>query len=382
MDEPIETTAARLRTRLVAALHAEGVLPDPRWRTAFTDVPRHVFVPRYFHARENEGWHAVGVGDADWLEPVYEDRVLVTQLDDEDRWQAIRESGPVPGSPTSSSSMPTIMAVMLEVLDVADGHRVLEIGTGTGYNAALLCHRLGDGLVSTVDVDGVVVSAAADRLAEIGYRPRCVAVDGTLGYEPAAPYDRVLCTCAVSTIPLPWLDQTRPGGIVVTTLNRPIGAGLLKITAGHGSCGRGVVLPEDGRFMPLRAHRARDVGTLVTAVTARPGRSRPTDLTMRAVTYPGSPFEFFAGLALADAVPAGPHLLVHPDGSWARHHGNAVSQGGPRLLWDLAEAAYDQWRELGEPRRERFGVTVSPQDQHLWLDRPDGPHRWPLGAAR
>jgi hypothetical protein len=74
--------------------------------------------------------------------------------------------------------------------------------------------------------------------------------------------------------------------------------------------------------------------------------------------------------------------LADPDGSWVRHAGRRgryhVRQGGPRNLWDIVEAAFAEWHELGRPARDRFGVTVEPDRQELWLDRPDSPHRWPL----
>src|SRR5262249_12648785 len=147
-----------------------------------------------------------------WLDQVYADRVLVTQLDDDPtRWQVARETGPVFGVPTSSSSQPAIMAVMLAILDVAVGHRGLEIGTGTGYNAALLAHRLGSGNVHTVDIDPDLVESARKRLAYCGFTPTCVAGDGSAGHPAGALYDRVLATCAVARIPQAWLTQTVPG---------------------------------------------------------------------------------------------------------------------------------------------------------------------------
>jgi hypothetical protein len=183
---------------------------------------------------------------------------------------------------------------------------------------------------------------------------------------------------------LRWLDQTRPGGLVVTTLNRPLGAGLVRITAGEGPCGRGRVLADDGRFMPLRAHRQPVDEALVAILsTNATGVVRPTALPMSTVASPASPFEFFAGLALPDVVPVSTTpeatVLLHPDGSWARHEGNLVTQGGPRNLWDEVETAYTQWKDLDQPRRSRFGITVDPDAQELWLDTPDSPHRWPLG---
>ena len=158
-----------------------------------------MFLGRFFQGVGDGTWIAVDRTDPDWLDQVYADRVLVTQLDDDPtRWRTARETGPVFGVPTSSSSQPAIMAVMLAVLDVTAGQRVLEIGTGTGYNTALLCHRTGDANVTTVDIDAALVATARARLDDCGYHPTCVAGDGIEGYPAGAPYDRVLATCAVA----------------------------------------------------------------------------------------------------------------------------------------------------------------------------------------
>lgn len=387
MEHRVNSTAraARRRARLTRVLRSAGVLADPAWRTAFAQVPRHVFLGRFFVANGG-GWQAADRTDPGWLDQVYADRVLVTQLDgDPARWEQARTTGPVRGVPTSSSSQPGIMAVMLGALRVADGNHVLEIGTGTGYNAALLCHRLGSANVTTVDIDPTLVAAARGRLASCGFTPTCVATDGAAGYPANAPYDRVLATCAVARIPLAWLAQTVPGGFVVTTLHRPIGAGLVRITAGPGATGQGRVLAEDGRFMPLRAHKL--------ARGARPdrptGAARPTDLDGEWLVNCRSAFEFYAGLAFPAATASmtedGAIWLVDPDGSWARYERDGghrlVWQGGPRRLWDIVETTHAEWLGLGRPARDRFGITVDAERQELWLDAPDSPHRWPLSAA-
>lgn len=381
-------SAVRARRRLTGALRRAGALSDPAWIDAFRQVPRHAFVPRFF-VTEGREWVAVDRYDPGWLRAVYSDRVLVTQLDeDPGAWQAARRSGPMAGVPTCSSSMPSIMAIMLEELLVSSGNRVLEVGTGTGYNAALLTHRLGSAQVSTVDVDGELVRLARDRLASCGYRPRCEIRDGAQGFPEQGPYDRVVCTCSVSTIPQAWLDQTKPGGLVVTTLNRPIGAGLVRITVAEDGTGCGQVLARDGRFMPLRAHRLTEPGWLLRKVQPNGDAPRTTPLSVRATLNPSSRFEFFAGLALPEVSPAldpafpDATFLVHADGSWARHFTTngryLVTQGGPRRLWDLLEYAYADWQELGEPSRDRFGVTITPERQELWLDDPASKHVWPL----
>ncbi|MDU0291394.1 methyltransferase domain-containing protein [Saccharothrix longispora] len=370
--------AGDLRDELVDSLVAANVLRSPRWISAFRQVPRHGFLPGFFTPRPDGTWGAITADHPDHLASVYRNQVCVTQLDGDDRaWQQALATGAVHGVPTSSSSMPAIMAIMLEALDAAPGDTVLEIGTGTGYNAALLAHALGDEAVTSIDVDPGVLARATARLTATGYHPTCVAGDGERGHPPRAPYDRVLGTCAVSRVPTAWLEQTAPGGLVVTTFNRAIGAGLVRLTVRDGVA-TGRVLREDGRFMPLRAHdQAWAREPLVEASTAPAATSRTTPLPARAVVDPTGGFEFFAGLALPGVAVAGePVRLVHPDGSWVRHRGAVVDQGGPRALWDVAEDAYRQWKALGKPRRQHFAFTAGPAGQHFRLDGTD--LTWPL----
>ncbi|SDF61717.1 protein-L-isoaspartate(D-aspartate) O-methyltransferase [Lentzea fradiae] len=352
--------AEALRTELADHLRDTGALRDPRWHKAFRTVPRHGFLPHFYRQLHDGDWERVTAEHPDWLRLVYADRVWVTQFDGDDTVTG--------GTPTCSSSMPTIMAIMLEALDVHSGQRVLEIGTGTGYNAALLCHVAGAANVTTVDVDPDISRRARERLRHNGFEPFCGTGDGALGHPARAPYDRVLATCSVATIPPAWLEQCRPGGLVVTTLHRPIGAGLVVVTSNGDGTGEGRVLAEDGRFMPLRAHASPPA-----SAGEGPFDRGPTTLRMATVVNPASPFEFFAGTALPGVV-AGRDWLAHPDGSWVRHRGAHVDQGGPRRLWDDAERALTEWRALGEPRRREFGISVRPGGQFLTL----GERRWPL----
>lgn len=97
---------------------------------------------------------------------------------------------PVNGVSTSSSSAPSLMALMLEALDVHDGHKILEIGTGTGYNTALLCHRVGPRQVTSIDIDPGLIANARQRLAMFNYAPQLATFDGTAGCRARAPFDR------------------------------------------------------------------------------------------------------------------------------------------------------------------------------------------------
>ncbi|MPZ94581.1 MAG: methyltransferase domain-containing protein [Propionibacteriales bacterium] len=173
---------------------AIGALRSTAWRDAVLATPRLVFVPRFFRP-ECDSAEATPVSSADpgWLDAVYSDEPLVTQFDE--------DPAATGGNPTSSSTAPDLMLRMLEVLDIDDGHNVLEIGTGTGYNAALLCHRLGDTLVTSIDVDESVTSAARDRLAHLGLFPAVITGDGAAGHPDNGPYDQIIATCAVRRIP-------------------------------------------------------------------------------------------------------------------------------------------------------------------------------------
>jgi protein-L-isoaspartate(D-aspartate) O-methyltransferase len=183
------TEPRELRERLVTGLRAGGALHDDRVAAALADVPRHKFLP------------AIDPGRA------YADDAVVTKMDAD-------------GRPISSSSQPAIMALMLEQLDVQPGHRILEIGAGTGYNAALLAHLAGgSGEVTTLDLDDDIVAAAREHLAACGYgRVRVVQADGGNGWPPGAPYDRIILTVGAWDIAPAWAAQLSPGGRLVLPL--------------------------------------------------------------------------------------------------------------------------------------------------------------------
>ncbi|MDP9841126.1 methyltransferase, FxLD system [Streptosporangium lutulentum] len=179
-QEPREELVAQMRTRGISRIVAD----------AFRTVPRHVFLPDLPP------------------ETVYRDDAIVTKRDAD-------------GRAISSSSQPAIMALMLDQLGVEPGQRVLEIGTGTGYNAALLAHLVGpEGQVVSVDIDADLVDRAREHLIDAG-RPEVTVVcgDGAEGFAPAAPYDRVIATVGVWDLFPAWLDQLGPGGRVVVPLD-------------------------------------------------------------------------------------------------------------------------------------------------------------------
>ena len=181
-------TSTGLRRQLVEQLEGNGSLSSPAIRRAFLAVPRERFLSQ---VAEREG-----------LERVYEDQAIVTVRD-------------ARGRPASSSSQPSMMAAMLEQLDLRRGHRVLEIGAGTGYNAALLARVVGAaGDVVSVELDPATARGARRALAQVRSAAAVVVGDGRDGWGQGAPYDRIIVTASSPTLPRAWCEQLREGGLL------------------------------------------------------------------------------------------------------------------------------------------------------------------------
>lgn len=177
------------RASLVDKLRERGSIRSAAVGEAMLAVPRHRFVPEAP------------------LRAAYADDVFVTKRNNE-------------GDALSSASQPAIVAEMLEQLDVKPGHRVLEIGAGTGYNAALLDALVGpSGSVIAVDLDADTVKRAREALDAVGReRVRVVHADGETGFAEGAPYDRIIVTVGTWDLPPAWWDQLAEGGRLVAPL--------------------------------------------------------------------------------------------------------------------------------------------------------------------
>ncbi|MFB7299184.1 methyltransferase, FxLD system [Streptomyces rubiginosohelvolus] len=223
-----EADAEQLRHALVDQIKADGHARTPAVEAALRTVPRHLFVPD------------TTLADA------YANSPVNVKYDPE-------------GTSISCASQPAVVALMLDQLEAQPGERILELGAGTGYNAALIGHLVGpSGHVTTIDVDDDLVEGARAHLAAAGAtNVEALTRDGALGHADGAPYDRIIATVGAHGIPHAWLDQLAEGGRLVTPQ---------RLT---GSVSRSIIyVKRDGRwqsagsemntFMPLRRGIADD----------------------------------------------------------------------------------------------------------------------------
>jgi len=189
MNDTISAAPETLRDQMVGRILGFGWARAARVAEAMRTVPRHLFVP-----------------DAP-IREAYDDRAVITKRAPD-------------GTALSCASEPVIVAMMLDQLDVHPGHRILEIGAGTGYNAALLAHLSGPGgQVTTVDIDPEVTAQARHALDATGHPHVHVATrDGRHGDPDHAPYDRIICTVGAWDLPPAWRTQLVPGGRLVVPL--------------------------------------------------------------------------------------------------------------------------------------------------------------------
>ncbi|TQQ81313.1 protein-L-isoaspartate(D-aspartate) O-methyltransferase [Halonotius terrestris] len=175
---------ATARDRLVDSLVANEIITKQSTADAVRAVPRHEFV------------------GADQQEQAYQDR-------------------PLPIGNDQTISAPHIVGQMLDLIAVEPGDRVLEIGTGCGYHAAVTAEVVGDGNVYSVEYDRELGEAARERLADLGYDVSVRIGDGRKGWPEHAPFDASYLTCAATEPPSAVLEQTATDGVVVG----PFGAG-------------------------------------------------------------------------------------------------------------------------------------------------------------
>jgi protein-L-isoaspartate(D-aspartate) O-methyltransferase len=368
----------RANQQMVDRLVGLGTLWSPALIAAFRRTPRHRFLDRvYQYDKRSESWRAVDTRRRrpDQLRLVYADRALITHLS---------PAAPrLPPVPISSSSQPSLMAQMLEDLRLRPRQRVLEIGAGTGYNAALMAHVVAPGQVWSVDVDREVLIDAAAHLRAFARRPITLRhADGRAGLAEAAPFDRIVVTAATSDIEPAWIEQLTPDGLLLAPL--AVAPGLSYVVCGGAAdgvfSGR---LMRAAYFMPLRTEgepgevvgeSAPPRGPLQTlrAPWARWFERRFPRQAWRAFIQAFAFFGWLSGLALSfrtteEGQPSfGTSDARKGHGCW---FGPCTWQATGEAGRELATATWRAFLDIGGPRPTEFRLHAAPLTQ---LSAPDG----------
>ena len=242
--------SAEVRERIdayVDLLVVQGDIRSAAVEAAFRRVPRHKLVDQFFVANKEyssrAGYRGVAADPenptAEDLELIYSPRALITRLDPT-------------GRPSSSTSMPGLVANMLELLRLEPGHKVLEIGAGTGYNAALISEIVqSQPSVVTVDIQPDVVEQTIRLLKAAGFGDiKVIAKDGFFGVAEEAPFDRIIATVGLFDISPHWTDQLSPAGEMLLPVYQGGAAPLLRVRReGESLLGRAV---GGSGFMPIQ----------------------------------------------------------------------------------------------------------------------------------
>jgi protein-L-isoaspartate O-methyltransferase len=343
------------------------------WDELIAQVPRRRFIPDVIWRREAEriGNEQVPVSRnnnaAAWEELADLDAPVTIQVD----YGKLDEDGSG-WEPTSFCPDHTVTRRMLEALAPSPGLRVLEIGTGSGWFAALMAAAGAE--VTSIEIDPELAHAARVRLAGTA---TVITGDGEDGWPAGAPYDAVIASVGTRKVLPSWVEQTRVGGRLVVPLTGdwyPPGLAVLD-RAQDGAIGR---LAGPAAFDVLRGqapHRIRGVDFTLPMTPGRTTDVHPYDL-LRDPAAAVAIGQRVSGVTQAWTAAPGSRagtLWFYAMDSWATLSTleglpYQVSQAGTRRIYDEVEAAYTCWLQQGRPGVEAWRVGINRAgEQRLYL---------------
>ncbi|MCK5585294.1 hypothetical protein KAJ02_04415 [Candidatus Bipolaricaulota bacterium] len=370
-------TALEYRSEFVQSLMDQGSIRSERVKAAFLNVERHRFVRGWFAMGISEGmpvWTRITINplnpQSEHLEVIYSTQSLVSALDSI--------------IPIGSLSAPPLVAQMLEYLSANRGMNVLEIGTCSGYNAALLAEIVSsDGTVHSIENRTDAADSAAVTLRQLGYVQAHVhSRDGFFGDSQNAPYDRMIATAGCSDLSPHWIEQLQPDGQMVIPLqygqidylvlasrdNHRVGAAIGKIV------GKSSFMPIQGILSwanPWGSWISPGIATITFQEQSLPEELPQNDTKTHPIKNPvHSDFYYFLTLASRDlwycnqgyglADPMTRARAIVTNDSFRAFGPPGAEEAGCRLIERLVEI-HTQWRDVGCPSPGDYQIEFIPK---------------------
>jgi protein-L-isoaspartate(D-aspartate) O-methyltransferase len=341
-----------------------GLLHSASVEAAFRQVPRHRLLETFYRLGEQEPERVEFDPKnprPEHLEIIYSDEALVTRFS--------------PSMPTSSTSQPSLMVNMLELLELSPGLKVLEIGAGTGYNAALIAELVGEqSLMVSVDIQADVLAQARRLLAEAGYPEiKLLTQDGFYGVAEEAPYDRIVATVGCPDLSPHWATQLKPAGFLLVPLTHGGGNPLVQVWREEGRL-KGRVVGLSG-FMLIQGELHMEglwPQAHGGAFSAEDAQELPLFESLKAehapegrwLSFPAHLYYFMAirdRRAFWNFKPPGYGLHDRERGSvlLSFEQARVLLKGEEELYADLRHL-YEEWRGLGKPGPADYAMEFLP----------------------
>jgi len=365
-----------MMNKLVDELITKKALWSEPIEGAFRTVPRHLFVDKFYTGREMITVDRKNP-ERETLTKIYQDYAIVIRKDEN-------------GAPTSSTSQPAIVSMMLEDLELSPGMKVLEIGTGTGWNAALMAKIVEHhSLVCSIEIQADVAQEAKVHLKDDGFpNVHVITRHGGYGYMEGAPYDRIITAAGCPDISPHWIDQLSNDGVLLVLLKtKGVGDPVLKLRKENGKLS-GKFTRWAG-FMKLQGDYTYDGQDYLSVHTQPIFKKRLFNLLSNLLEkkqlpwairrYWGIRCNFFFYLLLEDQrterIPGFKDKnfeSLEGFGLWDREadslclaHKDFIGVYGGQKMYNRLVEILDKWRSLGEPALEDYSIEIYPIDKSI-----------------
>ncbi|MEL6461405.1 MAG: protein-L-isoaspartate(D-aspartate) O-methyltransferase [Cyanobacteria bacterium J06621_15] len=365
-----------LLSQMVTELREQGAIKSIEVEKAFNKVLRHKLIENFYlpSCLKQPIVNHPDNPNPEHLKLIYANKSLITRISD--------------GKPSSSTSEPFLMANMLELLALSPILKVLEIGVGTGYNAALMSEIVEDQtLIFSVDIQEDVITQTKRLLSNAGYpNINLVLRDGFFGIQEEAPFDRIVATVGTQDISPYWVAQLSTSGFMILPLYHGGWNPLVKVRWQDGIL-TGKVVGISG-FMPFQGNEFSYNPSLLNSINSFPAieefeelplfhnlEAEPNNNILMWSAFPIG-FYYFIGIFYSNAIwgmkPAGYGFYDEQDGIILfSPQKNCILLKGNRRLYERLQELYGIWLELGKPSLSDYDIKFVPKSKAVPLSKEE-----------